>query len=69
MPDRDQPGQKLIDQAIEYGWGVSFPEWHDSVEDTADAVLKYGRLFTIQSILKTTESNKFKIDLKRKMYG
>ena len=25
------------------------------VGDVADAVLKYGRLFTIQSILKTTE--------------
>ncbi len=69
VPDRDRPGEKLINQAIEFGWSVAFPEWHDSVEDTADAVLKYGRLFTIQSILKTTESNKFKIDLKRKMYG
>ncbi len=69
VPDRDQPGQKLIDQAIEYGWGVSFPEWHDSVEDTADAVLKYGRLFTMQSILKNTETNKLKINLKRKMYS
>ena len=35
----------------------------------ADAVLKYGRLFTMQSILKSTESNRLKIDLKRKMYG
>jgi hypothetical protein len=32
-------------------------------------VSKYGRLFTIQSILKTTETSKLKIDLKRKMYG
>ena len=69
VPDRDRPGEKLINQAIEFGWGVAFPEWHDSVEDTADAVLKYGRLFTMQSILKSTETNKLKIDLKRKMYG
>ena len=69
VPDRDRPGEKLINQAIEFGWGVAFPEWHDSVEDTADAVLKYGRLFTIKSILKSTETNKLKIDLKRKMYG
>ena len=61
--------QKLINQAIEFGWNVAFPEWEDNVEDVADAVSKYGRLFTIQSILKTTESSKFKIDLKRKMYG
>ena len=69
VPDRDKPGEKLIDQATEYGWCVAFPEWDNKVEDVAEAVLKYGRLFTIQSILKSTESSKLKIDLKRKMYG
>lgn len=69
VPDRDAPGQKLVDQALEFGWSVSFPTWGDEISDVADAVQKYGRLFVIQSILKTTESNKFKIDLKRKMYG
>jgi len=69
VPDRDAPGEKLINQAIEFGWNVAFPEWDSKVEDVADAVLKYGRLFTIQSILKSTESSKLKIDLKRKMYG
>jgi hypothetical protein len=69
VPDRDAPGEKLINQAMEFGWSVAFPEWEDGVDDVADAVLKYGRLFTIQSILKTTERSKLKIDLKRKMYG
>ena len=69
VPDRDAPGEKLINQATEFGWSVAFPEWDKTVGDVADAVLKYGRLFTIQSILKTTESSKLKIDLKRKMYG
>jgi hypothetical protein len=69
VPDRDAPGEKLINQATEFGWSVAFPEWDDGVNDVADAVAKYGRLFVIQSILKTTESNKLKIDLKRKMYG
>jgi hypothetical protein len=69
VPDRDAPGQKLVDQALEFGWNVAFPEWQKGVDDVADAVLQYGRLFVMQSILKTTESNKLKIDLKRKMYG
>jgi len=69
VPDRDKPGQKLIDQAIEFGWSVAFPKWKDEVVDVADAVLKYGRLFTMQSILKSTESSKLKIDLNRKLYG
>jgi len=67
VPDRDSAGQKLIDQAIEFGWSVAFPKWQDEVADVADAVLKYGRLFTIQSILKTAESSKLKIDLNRKI--
>ena len=69
VPDRDEAGQKLIDQAMEFGWGVSFPEWQKGVDDVADAVLKYGRLFTMQSILKATETSKLKIDLKRKING
>jgi len=49
------------------GCGVS--EWQDDVGDVADAVSHYGRLFTLQSILNTTETSKLKIDLKRKMHG
>ena len=69
VPDRDAPGEKLINQAIEFGWSVAFPEWEKDVTDTADAVKKYGRLFAIKSILDSTETNKLKIDLKRKMYA
>jgi hypothetical protein len=58
-----------VDQALEFGWSVAFPEWQKGVDDVAEAVLQYGRLFVLQSILKSTESNKLKIDLKRKMYG
>jgi hypothetical protein len=39
VPDRDAPGQKLVDQATEFGWGVAFPEWDKAVGDVADAVL------------------------------
>ena len=69
VPDRDAPGQKLINQAINFGWSVAFPEWENDIKDVADAVSRYGRLFVLQSILKSTESNRLKIDLKRKMYG
>jgi len=70
VPDRDSAGQKLIDQAIEFGWSVAFPNWQKGVDDVADAVLQYGRLFTMQSILKSTETSKLKIELmKKKIYG
>ena len=44
VPDKDEAGLKLIDQAIELGWSVSLPEWADGVNDIGDAVNKYGRL-------------------------
>lgn len=69
VPDKDQAGKKLIEQAKEFGWSVAFPQWHKGVDDVADAVSKYGRLFTLQSILKSTESSALKIDLMRKKYG
>jgi len=59
----------LVDQATEFGWGVAFPGWDKMVGDVAEAVQKYGRLFTLKSILESTEKTKLKIDLRRKMYG
>jgi DNA primase len=59
-------GVKLIDQAIEYGWDVSFPIWHDTCKDVAEAVEKYGKLFVLKSILEGQESNKLKIELRKK---
>jgi len=67
IPDRDAPGEKLISQATEFGWNVSFPTWDKEVNDVAEAVAKYGKLFAVKSILQATESSKLKIDLRRKM--
>ena len=51
VPDRDKAGQKLIDDALEYGWSVSFPEWEADVKDINAAVIRYGKLFTLKSNL------------------
>jgi len=62
------PGRHLIQRAIEYGWAVSFPVWSEEVKDVADAVVKYGKLFTLKTILQATESNHLKIQLLTKQY-
>ena len=69
MPDKDKVGEQLIDSALEYGWSVSFPDWHSEVKDVSDAVLKYGKLFTLTSIIEAKQSNKLKIELARKKLG
>jgi hypothetical protein len=67
VPDRDKAGERLINQAIDLGWSVSFPEWHDDIKDAGDAVLRYGRLATMVSIIKNTETSDLKIKLRMKI--
>jgi len=63
VPDWDDSGKKLVDQAIEYNWSVSFPVWNETCKDINDAVVKYGKLFVLKSILNSTEYNSLKIKL------
>jgi 5S rRNA maturation endonuclease (ribonuclease M5) len=66
VPDNDRAGASLVDQAIEYGWSVSFPIWHEDCKDINEAVCKYGKLFVLKAIIEGKESNKLKIELKKK---
>lgn len=66
VPDRDRAGRKLIDRAIEAGWTVSFPIWQENCKDINEAVVKYGKLFVLKCILSARETNKLKIELKKK---
>lgn len=62
------PGENMIDKAMEYGWSVSFPEWLTTCKDINDSVVKYGKLFTLYSILQAKESNPLKIALLAKRH-
>jgi hypothetical protein len=68
IPDRDKAGQQLVRDAMTYGWNVSFPDWHNDIKDCADAVQKYGQLFTMKSILNSVETSNLKIQLKMKRW-
>jgi|TARA_A100001388_G_scaffold102811_1_gene74978 hypothetical protein len=68
MPDRDEAGVKLVEQAIESGWSVSMPNWHSDVKDVNDAIIKYGRLHTLYSIVKFAEQSQLKIKLRMKKW-
>lgn len=57
------PGLSAVEQAVEYGWSVSFPVWKDTCKDVNDAVQKYGKLFVLKSIWDAKESNPLKIKL------
>jgi DNA primase len=65
VPDQDRAGIELIDRAIELGWAVSIPHWQDC-KDVNDAVIKYGRLGTLLTIMQARETSRIKIEMQKK---
>ena len=68
VPDRDAAGSKLVEQAIDLGWSVSLPDWAPDVNDINDAVNRYGKLYTLYSIVNAAEASPLKIRLKAKKW-
>ncbi len=66
VPDQDAAGMKLVDRAIELGWSVSMPDWPADVKDVNDAVVRWGRLGALISILQARETSRVKIELRKK---
>jgi len=66
VADRDRAGAKMIKNALEYGWSVSYPVWLETSKDINEAVVKYGKLFVLKTILDAKQSSKLKIELMRK---
>jgi hypothetical protein len=74
IPDRDKSGQRLIDSALEHGWHVAFPRlsrggnnwWEEDCKDCAEAVKRYGRLYTLRSIIETASASRLEIEVRRK---
>jgi len=66
VPDQDKAGLEMIDRAIELGFYVSLPNWDIDVKDANDAVIKYGRVPTLLSILQSATNSKIKLEMSRK---
>ena len=56
----------MVNAALANSWSVSLPPWASEIKDVADAVKKYGKIYTLSSILHYRESNKIKIELLKK---
>lgn len=66
VPDQDLPGMELVDRAVELGYSVSMPAWPSHIKDVNDAVIEYGRLGTLLTIMQARETSKIKIELRKK---
>ena len=63
VPDHDVSGLAACSQMLDAGYRVSIPNWEPGVKDVNDAVVKYGRVATLLSILQNATANKVKIEL------
>ena len=68
VPDRDHEGLRTVEQAIEYGYSVSMPEWPEDVKDINDAIVKIGKLATLWAILSAVETTSLNIQLRAKKW-
>lgn len=66
VPDKDRPGAKLIETALENKWAISIPPWNEGVKDVADAAKKFGPVYTLSSIMHYKETNRVKIEIYKK---
>ena len=66
VPDQDEAGMRLVDRAVELGWSVSIPDWPADVKDVNDAVIRWGRLGCLLTIMQARETSKIKIELRKK---
>ncbi len=66
VPDQDLPGMELVDRAVELGYSVSMPDWPDHIKDVNDAVIEYGRLGALLTIMQARETSRIKIELRKK---
>jgi hypothetical protein len=65
VPDMEKQGGGLVDTALKEGWSVSFPKWDIGIKDAADAVKRYGKIYTVWSIIDASVSNKLEINVRR----
>lgn len=68
VPDKDKAGSKLVERAIELGWGVSMPNWSNDINDISDVVARYGRIYALHSIVSAAETSPLKIRLGAKKW-
>lgn len=76
VPDRDPAGIKLTELARRRGWDVAFPRlangiggqwWDPDVKDAAQATARYGRLYTLRSILASRVADPQLIDQRARL--
>lgn len=54
VPDRNGDSKKLVEIALEEGWGIAIPEIGTGSKDLCEGIQKFGKLFVINSLVRKT---------------
>lgn len=68
VPDHDKSGFEACGRALDLGYSISIPNWERGIKDVNDAVVKYGKLPTLLSILQNSTTSKIKIEMQRRKF-
>lgn len=68
VPDRDKTGLDVCYKALDLGYRISLPNWEIDVKDVNDAVVKYGKLATLMSIIQNTTTSKVKLEMYKRKF-
>jgi len=69
VPHQDKAGLASIDRALELDYQISLPNWEPGIKDINEAIVRYGRVATLLSILQSATRNLVKIQMKRTSIG
>lgn len=69
LPDKDKAGYNMVEIALKNDFAVSFPRlkdgggskeswWDNDIKDAADAVARYGQVYTLRSVIESATTNK-----------
>lgn len=68
VPDRDETGSRTIDEALRHNWEISLPDWEPDIKDAQAAVSRYGKLYTLYSIIQAADKYEARIKMKAKAW-
>ena len=64
VPDFDLTGLNTCKKALSLGYSISIPKWEKGVKDINDAVVRYGKLPTLLSILQSVTNTLIPVKIK-----
>lgn len=64
VPHIDRPGLNVCERALSLGYNISIPSWEPDIKDINEAVVRYGKVATLYSIVQNIYRNMIPVKIK-----